>query len=301
MATEEAEDLGGGESEALAPANHAEPEASVDSGPWQPPPAQPIRILLALACTGAGAALYGFVLTSFWSSPSLGIHDHIPYSSYVLILAGLIIALIGVRLALGIWSPHAKLGISILAFFTSVVVAVGGGRFVSYTLRGTLNPPFTLKFSRGDRFPDFTLKDQNGTAHNLTGQGSARATLIVVYRGDFCPFARFELAELTAHADEFRKAGVNIDAISADPLERCQKLATFLHTPLPLLSDASESLLGPLGLVQHHRDGEPDNAIPAYFVLDSQGVIRWTFTSPYYREVPTTETLLETVSSVAAR
>lgn len=288
------------ESEALASTNDAEPEAPLESGPWRPPPAQPTRILLAIVFTGAGAALYGFVLTSFWSSPSLGIHDRIPYPCYVVLFGGLILALVGVRLGLGIWGPHAKLGISLLAFSTSAVIAVGVGRFVSYTLRGTLNPLFVLRISRGDRFPDFTLKDQDEIPHSLSDSGSARVTLIVVYRGDFCPFARFELAELTARAARLEKARIRVFAISADPPQRSRTLAAFLRTSLPLLSDRSESLLAPLGLVQHHRDGQPDSAIPAYFIVDSQNTIRWTFTSPYYRELPRVETLLEAARSVAA-
>ncbi len=69
-------------------------------------------------------------------------------------------------------------------------------------------------------------------------------------------------------------------------------LAGFLRTSIPLLSDDKETVLEPLGIVQHHRDGEPDNAIPAFFILDRDGTVRWLFTSPYYREMPPLETLL---------
>jgi peroxiredoxin len=122
--------------------------------------------------------------------------------------------------------------------------------------------------------------------------------LVFIYRGDFDPFSRFELAELIAHADDFRRAGVDIIAISADPVERSKMLAGFLRTKIPLLSDNNKSILAPLGLVQHHRNGEPDNAIPAFFVLDRDGVVRWIFTSPYYRELPRPETLLDAAKSI---
>src|SRR5208337_1449554 len=102
----------------------------------------------------------------------------------------------------------------------------------------------------------------------------ARATLVYVYRGDYCPFARFELAELTARAGDFGRAGIDTVAISADPIERSKMLAGFLRTKIPLLSDSLESILAPLGLVQHHRNAEPDNAIPAFFIVDRNGVVR---------------------------
>lgn len=294
------EEFSGEQTVAAGAQNPADAEAQGDAGPWRPPPAQPARFVFALAMLAAGAALYGFVLTGFWSSPNLGIHDRIPYPAYLLIAGALMLALLGLRLSLGIWSPHAKLGIGMFGLFTCVALGVGGGRFASYTLRGTLNPAFTLHLAIGDRFPDFTLHDQRGAIHTLHGSPAHGLTLIVVYRGDFCPFARFELAEITAHAPELDAAGIHPVAISADPLDRSIKLAAFLNTDLPLLSDQSEALLGPLGLIQHHRNGEPDNAIPAWFLVDSTGVVRWVFTSPYYRELPRIATVVDAARSLSA-
>ena len=95
-------------------------------------------------------------------------------------------------------------------------------------------------------------------------------SLVVVYRGDFDPFARYELSELNAHHADSLIEGLKIIAISADPVDRSKMLSAFLRTDIPLLSDEKETLLAPLGLIQHHRDGEPDNAIPAFFVLDAR-------------------------------
>jgi len=257
---------------------------------WVRPPFQPLRAVLALVFIAVGFGLYEYVLLSFWSTPTMGIHLRVPYPAYIGIGAAMLLCLIGVRLALGVWSPHAKLALGLLAFFACTAVGIGGGRFVSYTVRGTRNPPFTLNLKVGDRFPRYGLPDQNGAIHQ--GPEPANGTLIVVYRGDFDPFARYELSELTAHQAELNAHGLKTVAISADPLDRSKMLAGFLRTPIPLLSDEHETLLTPLGLVQHHRDGEPDNAIPAFFILDRDGIVRWLFTSPYYREMPPIETLL---------
>ncbi len=115
---------------------------------------------------------------------------------------------------------------------------------------------------------------------------------MVVYRGDFDPFARYELAELTAHQSDLMAHGLKTVAISADPIDRSKMLAGFLRTDIPLLSDEKQTLLKPMGLVQQHRNGEPDNAIPAFFILDRDGIVRWIFTSPYSREMPPLKTIL---------
>ncbi len=267
--------------------------------PWVTPPFQPLRAISSLILIACGFGLYEYVLVSFWSVPWMGIHERIPWPAFAILAAAMVLSIAGLRLALGLYSPHAKLGFGLFAFLACIVVGAGGGRFVSYVMRATLNPPFALKLAVGQRFPSFALTDQNDSIHQGPASGSG-ATLIYVYRGDYDPFARFELAELTAHADEIRRAGIDTIAISTDQVERSKMLAGFLLTKIPLLSDNGESLIAPLGLVQHHRNGEPDNAIPAFFIVDRDGVVRWIFTSPYYRELPRLDALLDAAKSVIA-
>ncbi|HEY2106266.1 MAG TPA: redoxin domain-containing protein [Candidatus Binataceae bacterium] len=260
---------------------------------WQVPPAQPLRLIAAVLLLASGAALYAYTLINFWSSPWLGIHMATPYPAYLLIGGGLVLALAALRVALGLWSPHAKLAIGGIAFLACLTFGIGGGRFVSYTIRGTRNPPYQLQLKVGDRFPDFRLTDQNEVTRDGQLFSASPLTLVVIYRGDFCPFARFELGELSHHEDEFHKAGIRIVAISADPPQRSTMLARFLRTDLPLLSDPAESLLGRLGLVQRYSDHQPDSAIPAFILVDRDGRVRWTFSSAYYREQPSPQAILD--------
>jgi len=280
------------------PGDEAAPEFFDE--PWVAPPFQPIRAIGAVILIACGFALYEYVLVSFWSVPWMGIHDRIPWPAFAILAAAIVLSIAGLRLALGLASPHSRLGFGLFAFLACIVVGAGGGRFVSYAMRVTRNPPFTLKLAVGQQFPSFALTDQNDSIHRGPTSSDARATLVYVYGGDYDPFARFELAELTAHADDFRRAGIDTLAISTDQVERSKMLSGFLRTKIPLLSDNSESILGPLGLVQHHRNGEPDNAIPAFFVVDRNGVVRWIFTSTYYRELPRPDTLLDAANSVIA-
>lgn len=287
-------------SEHRAPSPDDSGASELHDQPRALPPFRALRAVGAVILTACGFALYQYVLRSFWSVPWMGIHERVPWPAFAIAAAAVALAIAGLWLALGLDSPHAKLGFGLFTFLSCVVVGTGGGRFVSYAMRGTLNPPFKLKLAIGQRFPNFALVDQNGLVRHGPVPSEAKATLVCIYRGDYCPFARFELAELTAHAGDFRRAGVDTIAISTDPVERSKLLAGFLHTKIPLLSDTSESLLAPLGLVQHHRDAEPDNAIPAFFIVDRDGVVRWIFTAPYYRELPRPDALLKAATPVIA-
>ncbi len=286
--------------EPIDPGVDEESAPELYDAPRVTPPFQPIRAIGSLILIAAGFGLYEYVLVSFWAVPWMGIHERVPWPAFAIALAAIVLSIAGLRLALGLASPHAKLGFSLLAFLACIVVSTGGGRFFSYAMRATVNPPFTLKLAVGQQFPSFALADQTDAIHHGPAPSDAAATLIYVYRGDYDPFARFELAELTARAGDFRRAGVAAIAISTDQAERSKMLAGFLRTDIPLLSDTGETVVAPLGLVQHHRNGEPDNAIPAYFILDRSGVVRWIFTSPYYRELPRPQTLLDAAKSVIA-
>jgi peroxiredoxin len=279
---------------AIRAADEAASDDEAMAGRWRPPPAQPMRIVAALALTAIGFALYGYTMVNFWASSWLGIHARIPWPAYALIALGLAMSMGGLGAGLAIASPHAKLGVSIIAFLAAAALAIGGARFYLYTMRGTRNPPFTLTVAAGGRFPDFALSDQSGVTLTQNALASGQVHLVMVYRGDYCPFARYELEELTAMSDEFTRAGIGIVAISADPTARSRMLADFTRTRIPLLCDPAGRLLGPLGLLQHHRDAQPANAIPAFFLIDRGGVVRWIFTSPYYREQPAPGAILAT-------
>src|SRR5579871_5404394 len=182
-ATEEAPPDRPASAAAAVEAQTAEAEAAEQ--PWRVPPAQPLRLIAAIVLLVCGAVSYGYVLMNFWSSPGLGIHLATPYPAYILIGLGLVLGLAAIRVALGLWSPHARLAIAGIAFMASITFAIGGGRFVSYTLRGTRNPPFKLALSVGDRFPDFKLADQNGVQHDSALFDAGPLTLVAIYRGDF--------------------------------------------------------------------------------------------------------------------
>ena len=265
---------------------------------WPAPPFEPLKALRAFALTAAGFGLYEWVLLHFWSSESLGIHSRYPWQSYLLIAAAVVLSLAAIRTALSMQSPHAKLGFAVLAFLACAAIGFSSGRFISYTLRGTRNPPAEIRLATGQQFPAFTLSDQSDVAHQGPVSPDTKATLIYVYRGDFDAFARHEIADLNAIQPELQREGARVVAISADPVERSKMLSAYLRSTVPLLSDEHEALLGPLGLVQHHRDGEPDNAIPVVVVVDANGRVRWIFTSPFYRQLPTKDELIAAVQGV---
>lgn len=71
---------------------------------------------------------------------------------------------------------------------------------------------------------------------------SARAggvpTLIIFFRGHWCPYCRRYLSKVQSHRRAFEQRGVRIVAISPEPPANSRALASQLGIEFPILSDA---------------------------------------------------------------
>src|SRR5258708_34549575 len=92
----------------------------------------------------------------------MGIHDQVPWPAFALLALAMLATIAGMRLALRLDSPHAKIGFGLFAFLACVVVGGGGGGVISYPMRGTLNPPHKLSLAVGQRFAAFAPAVENG-------------------------------------------------------------------------------------------------------------------------------------------
>jgi peroxiredoxin len=77
---------------------------------------------------------------------------------------------------------------------------------------------------------------------------------------------------------------VALYAVSVDPPETSKRLKERLECDFTFLSDGEGTLLDALGI--RHRDGAPgrDIAFPTAILVDSKGIVRWTYESETYRQ-----------------
>lgn len=73
-------------------------------------------------------------------------------------------------------------------------------------------------------------------------------------------------------------------AVSVDPPEISKALKERLESNFIFLCDSEGTLLDALGI--RHRNGQPgrDIAFPAAILVDSKGIVRWTYESETYRQ-----------------
>ena len=73
--------------------------------------------------------------------------------------------------------------------------------------------------------------------------------------------------------------GAEVIAISVDNTEKNRELVDKLKLPFPVLSDADHKVIDAYDLYNQ----EAKIAKPAVFVIDTKGVVRWTFLDEDYK------------------
>jgi peroxiredoxin len=129
----------------------------------------------------------------------------------------------------------------------------------------------------GARAPDFELHatpDQLVSLSDFRG----RTVILAFYPADWSPVCGDQMALYNEILPEFHKMGAEMIGISVDGAWCHAAFAAARKLHFPLLSDFE-----PKGAVAHaygaYREGEGTSE-RALFVIDGEGVIRWSYCSP---------------------
>jgi len=129
----------------------------------------------------------------------------------------------------------------------------------------------------GTEAPDFALRstpDQTLSLSDLRG----RPVVLVFYPEDWSPVCSDQLTLYQELLPEFRRFGAQLVGISVDGIWCHLAFAKDRHLQFPLLPDFE-----PKGEVSRlygvYRDGDGTSE-RALFVIDGEGVIRWSYVSP---------------------
>ena len=150
----------------------------------------------------------------------------------------------------------------------------------------------------------FDLPDHRGSRFSLrTGLGPL-GTLIVFYRGHWCPYCRRYLTKLQANADRFAQHGITLVGISPEPVETSRRLAAQLHISFPLLSDPDGTVIDQYGTRNGFRGvataprSTPVLPHPAVFLVDSHAILRYKSIDRNFKRRTTMHTLFTQIEQM---
>ncbi|MBZ0269984.1 AhpC/TSA family protein [bacterium] len=154
----------------------------------------------------------------------------------------------------------------------------------------------------GSELPNAEVRTIDGKAIGLKDAMYGRPTVLIVYRGGWCPVCDRQLSGLRHVIDPIRELGVAVVGLSADTPEMLRPTKEKHALDIALLADFDLHAAKALGLAFHVADSYIEklaeygldtegNAVsesqvlpvPAVFVVDADGVITFSYVNPNYR------------------
>ncbi|HTI92329.1 MAG TPA: peroxiredoxin-like family protein [Puia sp.] len=150
----------------------------------------------------------------------------------------------------------------------------------------------------GEKIPAAELTDVTGKKFDLNKAISEKPTILIFYRGGWCPFCSRQLSGLQQAAPELEKLGYQLIAISTDAPEGLMASATKEKLSYTLLSDADLILAKQVGIAFKAPKGYWDMLpkttggkdvdlllpVPSVFILDRSGVIHFEYINPDFKQ-----------------
>ena len=147
----------------------------------------------------------------------------------------------------------------------------------------------------GEAVPDVHLTTAQGEAFDLTAAVAQQPTLLIFYRGGWCPFCNMHLSELQTVRADLLDMGYQIIAISMDRPAKLRESLQEHDLEYTLLSDSAAVAATASGLAFRAAGSNPQRLeswsgedhhilpVPAAFLVGTDGVIKFSYINPNYK------------------
>ena len=129
----------------------------------------------------------------------------------------------------------------------------------------------------GSPAPDFSLPNQAGESISLR-DFRGRPVVLVFYPADFSPVCGDQLVLYNEVFSFFEEHEAQVLALSVDGIWCHRAFSESRNLRFPLLSDSEPK--GRVSQAYGVYDNEKGTSQRALFVIDAEGIIRWSFVSP---------------------
>ncbi len=241
-----------------------------------------------LAWTGASIASVPFIF--------LWLRAHQGGKSAAGGIASALLRMVAVSgLLLSAWAASSEPGATAIAALAALV-AVGYVVFdLWYSRFGReVNPQLQL----GQKLPVVSARDLGGNMVS-TADLAGTPTLLMFFRGNWCPFCTTQVQQLARRYRELNERGVRLIFVSPQPADLTRRVAESLNVAIEFWVDTDCNAAAGLGLLQH--DGVPvglrgrygrDTVLPTTILLDAEARVIYSDETDNYRVRPRPEIFL---------
>lgn len=163
----------------------------------------------------------------------------------------------------------------------------------------------------GEVIPDVQLKAPDTREHSISNILSQKPTVILFYRGGWCPYCNRHLVEIQDAENEIINLGYQIIAISPDSPENLQITDEKHQLNYNLYSDSDGTLCNAIGIAFKAPGKYIDKLsekskglnegflpVPSVFVVDTSGKIMFEYINPDYKSRLTSSLLIAVLQNL---
>ncbi|WP_228409817.1 peroxiredoxin-like family protein [Chryseobacterium sp. T16E-39] len=150
----------------------------------------------------------------------------------------------------------------------------------------------------GEKIPVATLLDATGKSFDLNAAIAQKPTILIFYRGGWCPYCSKQLSGLQDIVPDLEKTGYQIIAISTDQPDELMQSANKEKLSYTLLSDADLKVSKQMGIAFKAPKGYWEMLlkttggknidlllpVPSVFILDKKGTIHFEYINPDFKQ-----------------
>lgn len=149
----------------------------------------------------------------------------------------------------------------------------------------------------GETIPNETVTSVEGQKLAFNSILNDKPTLLIFYRGGWCPYCNAHLAELDKIESQILELGYQIIAVSPDAPKNLQATVDKNELRYSLYSDSKGKLAGAVGVafkaperyekrLVEYSEGENVSylPVPSLFVLNGKGEIQFEYINPNYKQ-----------------
>ncbi len=144
---------------------------------------------------------------------------------------------------------------------------------------GIQAPDFTLRTKSEAGLQDVTLSDHQGKDN----------VVLLFYPGAFTSVCTQEMCDVTLGLSKYESANAKVYGISNDTPFVLEEWSKQLNIGFPLLSDFQKTVIKAYDVVWPNFAGLGEGTARAVFVIDKQGVIRYSEQTPTLLDLPNLE------------
>ncbi len=164
------------------------------------------------------------------------------------------------------------------------------------------NPQQVQPLSVGDRAPIFSVRTTEGALRPFSPDSYKKPTVLLFYRGGWCPYCNTQLSDLHLVEPKLRKSGFEIVFLSTDRPELLYSSLKATDIHYTLLSDSHLEAAKAFHIAYHVDDAtiakmrefgvdleattgtkQHELPVPSVFIIDTSGTIRFVYWNPDYK------------------